>query len=320
MKTPLLRLLLLSFVAVFSAAGAEPRLLNGVIARVNDAVITWKDIQNRIAPDMAFLERQFGAQPEVLEQKLADLRKKYIEELVEEHLIIHEFKTAGYKVPESFLEDRVNKDIRTFGDRVTLTKTLQAQGMTFESYRNKVKERTIIRLMEQQNVPQDPVISPAKMAAFYEQNKDKYKLEDQVKLRLIVVTNSPVGSLYSSKKMAEEVLAKLQEGVPFAELARVYSQGSHSAEGGDMDWMQRSMLRPDLAEKAFTLKAGERSGVIEAPDGYYIMLVEEVRGAHVKPLSELRDEIEATLKDQERRRLRAKWMDKLKHKSFVAYF
>mgnify|MGYP001603732124 CR=1 FL=1 len=84
--------------------------------------------------------------------------------------------------------------------------------------------------------------------------------------------------------------------------------------------MERSVLRADLSEKAFALKGGEHSGVIEAKDGCYLMLVEETRSAHVKPLAEIRDEIEKTLKDEENRRLRKRWIDRLRNKSFVRYF
>ena len=56
--------------------------------------------------------------------------------------------------------------------------------------------------------------------------------------------------------------------------------------------MERSVLREDLAAVAFSLKAGERSGVIEKPDGCYLMLVEDVKAAHVKTLAEVREEVE----------------------------
>ena len=114
--------------------------------------------------------------------------------------------------------------------RATLTKTLQAQGRTYESYRTELREAFIVRAMYQHNVPKEPTISPHKIELYYVQNRDKFKVEDQVKLRLIVLTNGPSGSLYSAKKVALEVLAKIKENGPpfgkrFSEMAGVYSQG-----------------------------------------------------------------------------------------------
>ncbi len=301
--------------------GAEPKVSNGLLVRVNDAVITYKDVFNRIGRDVEFLQQQYALQPKVLEQKISELQEKQVEEMVQEQLILHEFKTAGFNLPESYIEDKIKKDIRNnFGDRLRLNKTLQAQGLTYESYRKKVRDRIIIEAMWEQNVPRDPVISPHKIEEYFKSHQDNYKVEDQVKLRMIVVTNRPNDTGYSPKKLAGEILAKILEGTPFSEMAVVYSQGTQRAQGGDWGWVERSLLRADLGAKAFTLKSGQQSDVVEATDGCYLMFVEEARPAHVKPLSEVRDEIESTLKSEESKRLRKRWIDRLKAKSFVRYY
>ncbi len=313
---PICALMLLCFSRTIQA---EPSLENGLLVRVNDTIITYKDLETRIAPDYEFLVRQYRAQPKVFEEKISKLRQDQTQNLVEEQLILHEFKTGGFQIPESWIEDRINKDIRTYGNRLTLTKTLQAQGLTFESYRAKVRERVIIEAMRVQNIPRDPVISPFKIESYYVQNRDKFKVGDQVKLRMIVVTNRPNEALFSPPKLVQEILAKIEEGAPFAEMAKIYSQGSQSGEGGDWDWVERTVLREDLREKAFSLKPGQR-GVVEAPDGCYLMQVEESRASYVKPLSEVREEVESTLKTEETKRLHDKWIDRLKNKSFIRYF
>jgi parvulin-like peptidyl-prolyl isomerase len=301
-------------------ADAQPIQLNGVAARVNDSIVTYKDVENRIAADARFLEQQYRTQPQIFEQKLGDLRKRALKDLIDEQLVLHEFKTAGYNMPESFIEDQINKAIREYGDRATLTKTLQAQGLTYESFRKQIRDRTVIREMWRHNVPPDPVISPFKIETYYLQHRDEYKLGEQIKLRMIMVTNQVGAVAGSDKKFAEEILKKIEEGVPFTEMAKIYSQGTQRSEGGDWGWIDRSILRADLAEKAFALKPGQRSSVVQVPDGCYIMLVEGIRPAHIKSLSEVREEIESSLKDQERNRLRDKWLEQLKNKSFVRYF
>jgi parvulin-like peptidyl-prolyl isomerase len=295
--------------------------LNGIVARVNDTVITYKEVSTYISSDLEFLDRRYGQQPDVFIQKARELRARAVEQLVENQLVLHEFKTGGYSLPESYIEDQIAKQIReNYGNRLTLTKTLQAQDITFENYKEKVRERIILSAMNEHFVPRDPVISPYKIETYYKEHEDKFKLEDQVKLRMIVLTNRPNDTLFSPKDMAREIETKLEEGAPFSEMAKIYSQGSQSVEGGDWGWVERSVLRPDLAEIAFGLKPGQRSSVIEKSDGCYIMLVEDVKLAHVKPLSEVRADIESSLKAEEMNRLRKKWIDKLKAKSFIQYF
>jgi aspartyl-tRNA synthetase len=60
--------------------------------------------------------------------------------------------------------------------------------------------------------------------------------------------------------------------------------------------------------------------VIQTPESDYLMLVEDKRSAHVKPLGEVRDDIEKTLRTQEQARIQKQWIDSLKDKTFVRYF
>jgi parvulin-like peptidyl-prolyl isomerase len=74
--------------------------------------------------------------------------------------------------------------------------------------------------------------------------------------------------------LAEEILTKIDSGVPFAEMAAVYSAGAQRAEGGDRGWVNSTYFKPSLAKIAFSLKPGEHSGVIEEPEACYLMMVE----------------------------------------------
>jgi peptidyl-prolyl cis-trans isomerase SurA len=299
---------------------AEPTLLNGVAVIVNDAVITYKEVFTAMADDEEFLVRRYASQPQVLEQKRRELMQERIELLVETRLILDEFKKAGYNLPESVIEERVNKDIRSYGNRLTLMKTLQAKGLTYESYRKRKRDEVIVMAMSEHFVPHDPVVSPHRMETYYRENLERFRLPDQVKIRMIELTNRPNDTAFFSKKLAEEITAKLDEGAPFEEMAKIYSQGSKASAGGDFGWVDKKFLRPELAEKAFALQAGERSAVIETPEACYILLVEETRPSYVRPLSEVRDEVENTLKSEEIKRLHKRWIERLKQKSFIRYF
>src|SRR5690349_24861705 len=96
--------------------------LNGIVARVNDNVITYKEVLTAIAPELDFLEQRLADQPSVFEQKARELRANAVRDLVERQLILAEFKTGGYNLPESYLEDQIAKDIKNYGNRLTLTK------------------------------------------------------------------------------------------------------------------------------------------------------------------------------------------------------
>ena len=311
-------LILVAFGA--SARAATPNLVNGIAVIVGDAVITYKDIQLALEKDIEALERRFGNNPQLYNQEAAKMEKATLEQMVEDQLVLQEFKRAGYVIPDSYFQSRIDEDIRRSGDRLTLIKGLQSQGLTFETYRNRIRERIILQLMWREKVPQDPLISPSKIENYYVQHLDEFKMEDQVRLRLIVLTNNPSNPSYAPIKVAEEIVAKLDEKVSFDELARVYSRGSHAQEGGEYGWMQRKALNTNLAHVAFSLEPGQHSRAIPAPNGAYVLKVEDRKISYVKTLAEVRDDIENTLRVEEMKRLRKKWIDQLKAKSFVRYF
>jgi parvulin-like peptidyl-prolyl isomerase len=306
--------------AMLSPVLLRADVADGVKAVVNDRVITFAEVEDYTRPAAEALRRQYASQPEVFQQKLKEALADSLEQLVDRALILHYFQTEGYKLPESFVDQMVQDRIRDkFGDRVTLMKTLQAQGMTFEQFRKQLREQYVESALRNQNVQREITISPFKIQSYYQANLEKYKLDDQVKLRMIVLTRSSPDDK-SVVEVAREIKTKVKEGTPFAEMAAVYSQGSQQHAGGDWGWVERNVLRKELADVAFNLAPGQTSEPIETPEAIYFMLVEEKKPAHYRPLSDVRPDVEKTLRVQEQAKLEKAWIDGLKKKTFIRYF
>ncbi len=343
---------------------AATRFPNGIAAIVNDTVITFGEVEAYTASAVDLLRRTYP--PGIVEQKQNEAMSDGLQQLIEKHLILDDFKNSGGQLPESIIDASVKDRIRRqFGDRVTLTKTLQAQGVRFETYRKQTHDDIIVRFMQQKNVASAITISPTKIEHYYATNQQEFRVADQVKLRMITLNRSEGNSAEELLMLAREIVAKLDDGAPFHEMASIYSQDSYRREGGDRKWVERKGLLVGLAEIAFSLQRRQRSGVIgvSREDGTYwvaeydragktafgrkytdkdefleakrfeagsadlprleeayLMLVEDRQDARVKSLAEVRDEIEQELIRRERARLHAKWIDRLKAKSFVVNY
>jgi parvulin-like peptidyl-prolyl isomerase len=313
------------FILIFAMAFGAGRplraeLADGVKAVVNDAVITYSQVEDFTAPAADALRRQYADQPDVFQQKYNSALDDSLEQLVERQLILRSFDVEGYQLSEDYVDQFVQDRIRErFGDRVTFIKTLQAQGMTVEQFRRDVRDQFIISQLRLKNVSQNIVISPYKVETYYLAHQSDFKIGDEIKLRMIVLNKTSAADTNTLAR-ANEILAEIKNGATFQEMATVYSEGSQKNQGGDWGWVERSVLRKDLADAAFALKPGQISGVIDTPESVYLMLVEQTRPAHVKPLDEVRDDIEQTLRTQEQARLEKQWIDGLKKKTFIRYF
>src|SRR6266508_2552641 len=92
--------------AVCGFGGAlHAELANAIWAIVHDSVITKQEVENTTAPVAEELNRQYRNQPEIFNQKLGEALNDSLERLLERQLILHEFETAGYSVPETVIEE-----------------------------------------------------------------------------------------------------------------------------------------------------------------------------------------------------------------------
>lgn len=317
------RLLILAglLAGLVPVAAAGPELVNGILAVVNRTIITEKEAREFIEPALIALQRQPGVTAQIYNERARDIYKDGLGQLIERQLMLDDFKTAGYSFPESIIEDFVQDRIRErYGDRVKLIKTLEAQNTTYEQFRTDIRDQFIVEQMRLKNVSSAVIISPFKIETYYKEHPEDFKLPDQIRLRMIELRKRDGGDPEAVRRLAREILGKLEAGAKFAEMASVYSEGSQRREGGDLGWVNKSALRKEFVDATNTLKAGQRTGVIETSDACFLLYVEEVKSAQLRPLVEVRDEIEKTLLAHEQTRLQKKYVERLKSKAFVRYF
>src|SRR5437016_521586 len=211
----------LIFLGLFAPAEArsEPVMVNGIAARVNDAIITFQQIEAEMDEPERLLHARLRNEPEVLKQRIAELRNNTVELLIERLLILDDFNTnPNYKLNESIVEEAIRRRIRDkFGDRARMIKTLEQQGIKLETFRQRIKEEIIVNAMEFKNVGSGIVISPYKIETEYGLHLDDMKVDDEVKLRMIFLANKTDRDAQATKKKAEEILSRIKGGAAFAE-------------------------------------------------------------------------------------------------------
>ena len=298
-------------------ARCEPRPVNGIAARVNDSIITFQEVEGLISLQTV---RDYWAQygPDLFQEKLNELRSDALTNLVETKLILHEFTNAGYRLPDNYVDDLARREIRRqFRDRATMTRS----GVTYEDFRKQISESLIRNEMQRMNIDSIPILSPYKIESYYNQNIERFKVEDQIRLRMIFLANKPGRNAEETRRLAERILGQVKDGASFADMASSYSDGSQRNLGGDTGWLDRATgVNEEFAEVAFSLEPGQCSDVLETAEGCHLLYVEDARPAHTKPLSEVRPLIEQTLRDEQLRELRQQWIDRLKARAYVTYF
>lgn len=262
---------------------AESAMVNGITAVVHDSPITFGEVMNLSLPAEQLIRQQHSFQPDTVQQKVIAARTDSREELLQRQLVLHDFRTMfGNPDQMAKIEQLIRKNVdqaieaeirsRHGGSRISFIRTLQAQGITLERYRQQLRDRFIINDLRQKNVSSEIIVSPHRIETYYLAHREEFKVEDEVKLRMIVLGCPSESEAPRIERLAEDILQKLKQGATFAEMATIHSEGSQRNQGGDLGWWEPSRLTKRLADTAASLQAGQYSGVLgrSAGDNHWV--------------------------------------------------
>jgi len=298
------------------------RFANGVVAVAEDKVITVDDLRREIAPRIPALQRSARNEKE-FNEKLEALQDEIVQEMIDRILIVKEFKKDDKrKVPDSFINNaNAEEQIRRFdGDRSKFLAYLRSSGLTYRDYRKKVEDDMIYDYMRSQQRKNQNIVSPARVEAFYNDNKDRFLQDDQVYMRLLSLTRQPGESDEALLARANKVVDRFKAGEKFENLARELSQDSKRAKGGDWGWQPRADLKPEFSAPLFKLAKGQATDPILAPEAVYILYVEDRKFAGTQPLADVREQIEKILVNQMARESESRWIERLRRNAYVKIY
>ncbi len=298
------------------------RFANGLVAVAEDKVITVDDLRREIAPRIPALQRSARNEKE-FNERLEALQDEIIQEMIDRILIVKEFKKdEKRKVPESYINNAIAEEqIRRFdGDRSKFLAYLRSSGLTYRDYRKKVEDDMIYDYMRSQQRKNQNIVSPARVEAFYNENKDRFFQDDQVHMRLLSLNRQPGETDDQLLERASKVTARIKAGEKFEDLARELSQDSKRAKGGDWGWQPRADLKPEFSKPLFLLEKGQATDPIVAPEAVYILYVEDRKFAGVQSLADVREQIEKILVNQMAKEAEARWIERLRRNAYVKIY
>jgi peptidyl-prolyl cis-trans isomerase D len=141
-----------------------------------------------------------------------------------------------------------------------------------------------------------PQVSEAEIQQYYTAHQKDYQVDDQVRVRHILIKVDGPQADAAAKAKAEDLLKQIKAGGNFAELAKKNSDDPGSKDqGGELGFLKKGATVPEFDQAAFSLPVGQTSDLIKTKFGYHILQVEEKQTAHTRPLDEVKPTIVALL-------------------------
>ncbi len=195
----------------------------------------------------------------------------------------------------------------------------------------KYRKLTLIDQLSQRLISSQATVTDSEIVAYYQANRESgYKTPEAVKFRQIFVSFEKTDLKEperSQKKLEKEALAKckeilrrLKKGEKFEDLAERFSNHKSSVEGGEMGFVPKGQLPPELEEVLYSASPGLVEEPIKSTYGYHILELQDYQKESYQDLTgALQDAIRDLLRKRKEESRAQSVMDSLKQLHGIKY-
>lgn len=305
---------------LFTAAAAGAVVVDRIVAVVNDEVVTLSELNRAFESFARKIEADYKGDDK--EGFLKHNKELFLRRIVDQILIEQEAKKAGkgfatIKDEEVMvvLNDMLARNQVSMDDYI---RKLAAEGSSLEAIKKEIRDQMLRMRLLRQEVQSKIVVTDEEIGEYYNKHRTEYEGKEALRLKQILI---PAGADKASREaastLARQIHERLVKGESFDALAAQYSKGPAAAQGGDIGFVERGVIIPAVEKSVFGLSVGQLSEVIESEIGFHILAVTDRRGAGVKPLQAVRNEIKAKIEEEKIAKKYDEWIEGLRKKSFV---
>jgi parvulin-like peptidyl-prolyl isomerase len=292
-----------------------------IIAVVNDDVVTLGDFNAAFYPILKDIEANYkGPDKEAL---IKQYKAAVLKRLVDNLLIEQEAKKLGKNIAikDEEIMDAVRGMIAKKNSNLEdFKKDLLREGTSLESLKKEIKTQLLRMKLLRWEIKSKVMVSDEEIGAYYDKHRQEYEGKESVRLKLIFLAlpaNVDQETKVKIRQDAENLRKRSLGGEQFEMLAAKYSQGPGAAQGGDIGFVEKGAIIEDVDKVSFKLNIGEVSEIIETESGFYIIKAVDKKGAGLKPIAAVREEIVAKIEDEKLEKKYDNWISSVRERSFV---
>jgi peptidyl-prolyl cis-trans isomerase SurA len=260
-----------------TAPAAPQPISESVAAIVNDDIISTYDLAQR----MRLLIVTSGVQP--TQENLPQFQREALVSLVDERLQLEELRRVEKDQKMTIIADDsdVKEELAGMAQQNNMKpevflSTLKAQGIQadtiYQQIRAQVSWQRWIRgrYGSRLRIGEDQIkATQARMEAA--STKPQYQVSE------VFIDANRVGGMPQASQGAQQLVAQMQQGAPFAAVARQFSSAATAASGGDAGWVSPGEMPAEVDAALEQLRPGQLSAPIPVKDGVYIVYLRDKR-------------------------------------------
>lgn len=299
-------------VFILHAASTDAaQMANRIVAIVNDEAITeadvvaqlhvWKQDSESPMPDMGPEEAYRAA----------------LTRLIEQRLILREASVLGITVSL----DEVTRhmiDLRgRFGSEDQFQNWLSLSQKTIEQLKSDVREHLMVQRAIDSKVRSGIVVSPQEVTRSLKAHPELLETADRVHTLHLLVRTGKKRSREDAQTLMKEIETQLSQGVAFSSLAKRYSEDSYAKDGGQMGWVSRGELLPELDHVLFSLEKGKCSEPLDSSLGVHLLCAQDRSAGSSLSATERYQVASNQLFQEKYRKAFRDWVTELKRQAYI---
>jgi peptidyl-prolyl cis-trans isomerase SurA len=301
------------------SASVHAEIMERIVAIVNGDIITLSELSGAFEPYKKKIDESYKAADK--EKVITETRLSMLNKMIDNILIDQEAKKSGIVINDDEVMTTMNDLLSNRKMKMDdLLYELAKENSSIEAYKKELKDHLLRMKFLRREIKSRLAVSEEEIGDYYIKHQEAYEGKEAVSIRQILILFPKNSNENIKAKLREQMNAihkRLQNGEPFDALAAQYSQEPAAAAGGDIGYIEKGSMLPVVDSVAFSLKKDEISEVIESPVGFHIIKVVDKRGAGIKPIASVREEIKTKIEQEKMDKKYEEWIKDLRSKSII---
>jgi peptidyl-prolyl cis-trans isomerase SurA len=263
-------------------ASKEPRLVDAIIAVVNNEVITRRELIDRSAIIERRLASQGGTPP-----TRAELQRQILERMIIERAQLQLAGELGIKVDDMMLDRAVARIAEQ--NKLSLPefrKQLESEGTPFAQFREEVRREILMQRLREREVDNKIQVSDSEIDNYLAADASARGSRQELNLAHILVRtpeNASPQQIAERQQRAEEAYRQLKSGGDFGKVAAIFSDSDEALKGGALGWRSQDRLPQLFLDAIANVKPGGISPIVKSANGFHILKLVDQRTASAQP-------------------------------------
>jgi len=285
----------------------------GKAAIVNGVVIQEEEVNRGLLYQQ---QRMLATTGQVIRpEMMTEARNMVLENLIDRELLYQQSRKKGIVIDDAQVNEQLERLKKQYPSEQAFKESVAEEHLSEDSLKSQIKMSLAVQKFVDREFGANLDVAEGEAKAFYDEHPEYFTQPEVIRVSEILIKVDPkaeAAKKQEARKKLEDIQKRLQKGEDFAILAKDFSQSASAAQGGDLGIVPRGRMPKEFDDAAFSLKAGELSGVVETGLGFQLIKVHEKTPQKVVPFKDVEEKIRQHLANQKLKKRVDEYLNEVK--------